>query len=399
MKITNNTNNKKGAKMRKYILPLLVAGAVAFTASQAMAAIYSNKTFSEDTSTGSHYKEADSIETGAGNYQLNSAVIKELLVGGSADGDESFGYVTGLNPFTAGYAGGPLDSLGNTDDTILVAPAYTEPCPHFYANCDANAFATDPQSEASENVWDGVVLDDLFQATGQVDSSDGIVGGVWVEDHKSLDQSLDAVFFLGKPAEHGITVLNGTTDVTPVAGSGRFFNIDQTLDQDVADWSITYTGTNNLSAKEETMGIYGKLTQLFQLAGSVSSEEGCASKGAGGTLGMDSAVSGNACTPFVTTWSDPIQYNGVDAGNDNENSLNTLNALQVMQYMVSDVYDWGHVSDTSDKEAGNGIKQNYASFFEDGSGQDYNYEKAIDLGHSKNSLTTGQNTTHTHPDP
>lgn len=390
--ITNKTIKTKGAKMRKFILPILIAGVVAFSASQAMAALANTGSgFSEDTSLGSHYKKMDVVESGAGNFQLSSAIIKTLGV--TADGDTSYGYTTG-NPFSGGYAG--AGTMGETD-TVMTAPSYTTPCPNWFTNCEANTLATDPQTEDNKAVWDGIVLDDLFSATGQVDSYNDLTMIDYTEYHKSLDQSLDAVFLNGKVVGNGVAVSIGTPSVAATAVSGvRYFNIDQTLDQDVADWATVYAGSDNTAAKDETMGIYGKLTQAFQIAGEVSSEKGCASKGAGNTLGTTSA--GSLCAPFATAVPGPdTGYHGVDAGADNGTATDMF-AWQNMQYLVSDVYDWAHKGDT-DKEGGNGIKQNYSAFFQDGPGKAFNYSKDISGNHGSVNLANTGNTNHTHPDP
>lgn len=392
MKITNKTNKTKGEKMRKFILPLLVAGVVAFTASQSMAALAQlGSGFSEDTSLGSHYKKMDIVESGAGNFQLSSAIIKTLGV--TTDGDTAYGYTTGNNPFIGGYAG--AGTLGETD-RVMVAPAYTTPCPNWFTSCEASTLATDPQTEDNKAIWDGIVLDDLFSATGQVDSYTDLTMVDFTEYSKSLDQSLDAVFLNGKVVNNGIAVTIGSPAVAAVtAADVRYFNIDQTLDQDVADWAIVYAGSDNTAAKDETMGIYGKLTQAFQIAGEVSSVKGCASKGAGDTAGTTSATS--LCSPFETAVGTDTGYHGVDAGADNGTATDMF-AWQNTQYLVSDVYDWAHKGDT-DKEGGNGIKQNYSAFFQDGPGKAFNYSKDISGNHGSVNLTNTGNTNHSHPDP
>src|SRR3990172_4523935 len=94
--MTHLTINKKGAKMRKIIMPFLIAGVVAFTASASMAG-----TFTEVTVMGNHYKTTDVMETGHATWQLSSITLKSLA-NGKYDGDGSYGYVSGKNPFQAG---------------------------------------------------------------------------------------------------------------------------------------------------------------------------------------------------------------------------------------------------------------------------------------------------------
>src|SRR4030065_2627722 len=99
--------------MRKLIIPLLIAGGIAFTAASAMATANTfNGDFNEEHSLvdgfkANHYKSTDVVEHGRHGFQLDSAILK--LVAGDTEGykaDDAWGYVTGSNPFVAGFAGG-----------------------------------------------------------------------------------------------------------------------------------------------------------------------------------------------------------------------------------------------------------------------------------------------------
>ena len=135
--MTHLTINKKGAKMRKFIMPFLIAGVVAFTASASMAGM-----FTEETVNGNHYKMTDVEEIGHDTWQLSSVTLKSLAMG-IYDGDESYGYTTGSNPFTQGYFIDPYNGTDNSFDDntsfLFTAPAYSTPCPS-YMDIDGGAF-------------------------------------------------------------------------------------------------------------------------------------------------------------------------------------------------------------------------------------------------------------------
>lgn len=406
------TNNKKGAKMRKFILPILVAGAIAFTASQTMAALSNNSSFNEDTSSNNHYKKTDVVESGAGDFQISSGIL-----GGFAwDGDTSYGYVTGENPFVAGLAGEPLGAT----DYALPAPLYTQPCPDWVVSggvCPAQTNPLSPQTDDPQDVWDGTVMDDLYNVVG-VNNGDWTSGGVdingsYIDEHgdrKILDQTLDALFYNGKRGTYtyvsGLTTysndgITGTTKVVPTylpfgtitavnTSSARRFNIDQTLDQDLADYEVSRTG------EKEIMGIFGKYTQNFQIAGneltkddmlavlgpgwsaSTSYEDGCASWG--GSLNGESITNAEKTNDCVV-WNSTNDSLGGTTWYD-EQASNPFAAVLIEQWMVSEMYDFKLNSGDS-KVQGLGTKQEYSSFFRDGSGKDFSYTQNMKGGHKE----------------
>src|SRR3990172_5595014 len=200
--MTHLTINKKGAKMRKFIMPFLIAGVVAFTASASMAG-----TFTEVTVSGNHYKTTDVMETGHATWQLSSSILKSLAAVGIAGykGDEAYGYATGANPFntTNGYFIDPWNGTDNSFDDntsfLLVPPKYSTPCPSYMdmttdtpfvgGDCLANLYASDPQSEhASAGARGFDMLDDLYQAIGDDDSDD--------EYTRNIAQDLDILVFV-----------------------------------------------------------------------------------------------------------------------------------------------------------------------------------------------------------
>lgn len=455
------TNNKKGAKMRKFILPLLVAGAVAITASQAFAAGAVVKgEFSEShafkdalgagdpvaTMTpenpyvsgvqtidgGNHYKTTDFVENGRHGFQLRSSVLKSMA--GEVAGfkaDDAVGFVTGDNPFAPG------GMVGLTEWPMEV-PQYTAPCPEWVdgdtniktpGDCEANAFATDPQTDINDNTWDGVVLDDLYQAVGAVDVFKGIRttgpnAGVFTEERRALDQNLDILFYLGKRGtivdhinKDGVgpdtLVTLQTGEGADIKGNKRHMNIDQTLDQDVTDWITTYHDTVEVAGqRDETMGIYGKLTQLYQNAGRVSSTSGCAS---GGVLGQDQGgLNASVDCSGVVYYGDGVNNDGNTTGweaaalrieQQQKAELDPWAAFIVDQWIVSDVFDWHHRGDSNttdykaDKEEGFGIKQSYSSWFRDGDHHDWDISHTYDSGHGSTAGTVAAGNHNEHPDP
>ncbi|MBI5192673.1 MAG: hypothetical protein HZA08_04415 [Nitrospirae bacterium] len=423
-KITIKT---KGEKMRKFILPLLVAGAVAFTAAQAMATsatrtasfeenhAYQNSyvggtvtTIENTTTPGNHYKKTDMLEQGrhgggSGGYQISSSILKSVAmdsIPGWEAADGSVGYTTNANPFQAGLVG--------ITDYPLMAPRYTQPCPDWFGpkgTCPANAYAVDPQTEPGSGndaiAWDGIVLDDLYQAVGADDSKTDTVSGGSIAN-RTFDQWLDQLFLNGNAQGHNMTVMAGTTDVTTY---GRHFNIADTLDQDIADWSTSYHGTVGQSAKDETTGIYGKLTMIFQLAGRVTGTQACAS-GAGFTEGGAHRPGGNVQCDYAQA-DDTLTgaHLGEGVGSFAARA-DGMTAWKLDQWVVSDVWDWVHKADGAlvadphavDKNGGEGVAQGYSSWFNDGAGQKFDYIYNYDGSHGTidKTFTKGD---HTHPDP
>ncbi|MBI5407209.1 MAG: hypothetical protein HZA18_05885 [Nitrospirae bacterium] len=425
--------------MRKIMISLLTAGAVALVAGQAIAGLTNVKgEFTENhaykgnfiggtTTTlatevgGNHYKKTDFVENGSHGWQLSSAILKS--VAGDTEGfkaDDSYGFITGKNPF---------GSIGLLDtDFPIGAPAYTAPCPKFVGTstnastdpsagpqwtCQANTYATDPQTEDNANEWDGTVLDELYQTVGAQDSRLDHAftepGENLVDDEiRSLDQNLSILFYNGQRGEINL----GATTILQAGGdyksSTRHFNIDQTLDQDVADYAVIWTSsasnTHFKGPKDETMGIYGKLTQIFQLAAPVSSHEGCASGGA--YKQSDSKTTTAACTSYV---SDTGNTGSAVGEGVHGFPTDNLNAFIIDQWVVSDVWDWHHKADDDptymaayggpDKFAGMGMKQGYSSWFRDGTSKDFNYKYGYQGGHGTIDKTVNLGTQASHPDP
>ncbi len=404
--------------MRKFVLPLLVAGALAFTATSAMAtANIEMGAFTEEHVQGDHYKVTDVMEAGAhgtgiGGYQLDSAILKSLAAF-AFEGDDSYGYTTGANPFVPGLA------LGEDTEDPLAAPAYTLPCPEWVSGgskgtCPAQTNPIDPQTEMAEAIWDGVVLDDLYQAVGDDDSTFATFAEssteTWsVKNVRFLDQTLDILFYGGKRG----TVSLGTT-VIPL--TMRNYDIDQTLDQDLADYLHEYEGTTTVDPLHETMGIFGKLTQLFQLAGAeltvgqVQSllgattvvgqpemmggygAEGCASYGSmDPTEGCYAVIGGEVMDGFG--FSEAL----ADAG------IGDLNAHFMDQWLVAEMYDWhpynGTDADLQGKYRGRGVIQEYSSWFRDGSPADYNFSYDYPGGHGTINKTVSGGLDHGGIDP
>lgn len=436
-KITNNT---KGEKMRKFILPILVAGAVAFTASQAFAEANTHYgSFQEDHATantittsttpvvntdltpvGDHYKITNATEAGAHgrSWQLDSALLKNMA-NGIYDGDTSWGYTTGANPFVEGNALITQPDPFNSD-TIMVAPAYTLPCPEFVTSgpglgtCGANINADDPQTELAVDIWDGTVLDDLYQVVGVNDSTAG------TDYNRILDQTLDQLFYSGKRGKvqydangnglytgAGEEFTNGKiTGSTNIGGTGRIFNIDDTLDQDLADYN-----TNGTSV----VGIFNKLTMNFQLAGKqleaaemnamgfttvgtgfgTDQEAGCSSWGGGHGGGETTCIALNGGEELGgTTFYDIMQDSAeaADIWNSATNAHKNFAAVLIEQWLDAEVYDWNTVSGDP-KVQGLGMKQELSTYFRDGAGKHYNYIVDIGTGHGNEPNDGGINVT------
>lgn len=388
--------------MRKFVTPLLVAGVLAFTAATAMAtANIEMGDFTEEHVQGDHYKVTNVMEAGAhgkgiGGYQLDSAILKSLAAF-DFEGDDSYGYTTGANPFVAGLAGGP----GGETDEPLAAPAYTLPCPEWVSagtkgTCPANTNPIDPQTEDAVAIWDGVVLDDLYQAVGDEDTTFGTfeetAGVTWsVKNVRFLDQTLDALFYGGK---RGTVTLGAAT----INLTRRHYDIDQTLDQDLADYFHEYEGTTTGDPVHETMGIFGKLTQLFQLAGpELTVGEVMAIPGAttvigqpigGGQYGAEGCASYGSESPTDGCYAvidgevmDGMGFNQLLAAK----GIGDTHAHFIDQWIVSEMHDWhpynGTDPDLQGKYSGRGVKQEYSSWFRDGSEKDYNFSYAYPGGH------------------
>ncbi len=386
--------------MRKFIVPFLAAGVVAFAASAAMAG-----TFTEEIVNGNHYKETDVIETGHDTWQLDSAILKSLAAGGfdGFKGDEAYGYVTGANPwdssntnFIDGWTG--TDSSFDDNTSFLFdPPAYTTPCPSFMdinggdfepGDCIANTYASDPQSEHSGGGHSFDMLDDLYQSIGDDDSD---------ADHtRYIAQDLDILVFAGRMAiiqtaagtvvddANGDGILDTYTwPVDAVPGTAvsvsAHYVIDQTLDQDIADWEDT---------PGETMGIYGKLTQLFFMAGPVSSTAACASSFRVG----DYLNPGECNEALNATPTGDVLYNAMGG---------TANLFD--QWVVQDVWDWKANPNMDSYKVGKvdyvGMKQGYSSWWMRNAvpEPDWTYNWTYEGGHGDINKTVTDG--HDHIDP
>lgn len=425
--------------MRKLILPLLMVGAVAFTASSAFAGSFTEEYVPQAEGGQNVYKQTDVVDSGhaQGDFQLSSAVLKDLA-NGVVDGDESFGYTTGFSPFVPGIADGN-ETVGLNNSGV---PKYTSPCPNievgaplrgpnqYYAGspamgegpldlngtaaggCPANTWATDPQTEHDRNGAGGQLLDDLYQTVGVDDSGIDSNGDPRT---RFLTQALDILVFIGNEAivydgntklgdANGDGILDAPTGAGLVTASGGttagfHFNIDQTLDQDVADWVTT-------SGYGETMGVFNKLTQLFQIAGGVSTHAqtgwagfvnggsgfvGCASAG---YSAADEGHNSNPCTAGTN-----VNYR---TGADGVVSADGLHALAIDQWLVSDMYDWTTIdpldpASHDGKITGLGVAQGYSSWYKIGTGKDWDYKYNYAGGHGDINKTVSLG--HDHIDP
>lgn len=383
------TINKKGEKMRKFIMILLVAGVVSFAAAQAHAVVH---TFQHTDVNGNHYKKADVLEGGAhgDDYQLSSAILKSLGLqfgatpGVTLDPDDAYGFTTSANPWLNNKM------AGVETEVPFDVPKYTQPCPRKwlgksagFGNCEANLYATDPQTEDGHVGWDGSILDDMYTEVGVNDSS--------LTKTRELHQVLDNLFQEGRVASFTATraYLAGTT-----SSNTRYFNVDDTLDQDLADYQM---GNATLHQGEDA-GIYGRLTQLFQVAGPVTGSaggfgpgsDGCASAGIKGNDQNNDKIN-----PCATAYATPALQ--LDAGPIYETADGTLGkAFFVDQWMVSEAYDYDYTK-FGKKTTGVGIRQSYSQWFKDGYAQDWNYYYAYPAGHGTINKTVDK--VHTGIDP
>jgi len=379
-----NPAQKGGEKSMRRALIALVAGAALLATTSLAMATATNRTasfvenhalgttFMAGTTTttasetgGNHYKATDIVEDGRhGNgWQLDSAILKGLVYETPYAADNAYSYTTGSNPFNT-----PSPLLQT--DKPLVAPAYTVPCPIFVnstlapGSCPANSIATDPQTEDNVAAWDGIVLDDLYNVIGANDSRPS------AGETRTFYQNLDQLFLNGDINAKGGTVKLGSTTI---ATTGRHFNIDDTLDQDIADYVDTY------SSGGETMGIYNKLTLVFQLAAPVSSTTGCASAGSylKGTTGDPlSLCASNHSNPNAT---------GAHVGEGKAGfTADALSAWVVDQWVVSNAWDW--------KAGDVGMKQGYSSWFKDGSKKNFDYSYTYPTGHGAINKTAPKST-------
>jgi len=386
--MTHLTINKKGAKMRKFIMPFLIAGVVAFTASASMAG-----TFTEVTVNGNHYKTTDVVETGHDTWQLSSVTLKSLA-NGTYDGDESYGYTTGSNPFTQGWFIDPYNGTDNSFDdntsNLYTAPAYSTPCPSYMdidsgafeaGDCLANTYAADPQSEHQPgHSFD--MLDDLYQSIGDDDSD--------MMNTRYIAQDLDILVFVGKNAI--IQTANGT--VVGDANSDGFLDpwtnangvstryhyvIDQTLDQDIADWENT---------GGEIMGIYGKLTQLFFMTGPINTAAGasCEQTATSTTTGTIAYWNAAECEGAPST-SAPTDALYASMGGS---------ADVFDQWVVQDVWDWKDNPNMDPSKVGKiekvGMKQGYSAWWMRNNpvpDWNYNWNYAGEHGDINKTVSTG----------
>jgi len=266
--------------MRRWLLlSLIILGVLLITPLSVLATDnLVTGSFTEDHVQGDHYKTTDVTSTGdhgysVGGFQISSALLKSLAAG-NIDPTKAYGYVQGDNPFTTGTF--------NTDMT-LIPPLYTLPCPSWVANtqaggptlgddgkpgligdCLAQNSPTDPQTNPfTLNVYIpgygwillaendlAEVLDDLYQRVGANDSE--MTGGT--KKVRYLDQTFDTLFYM---KDENPLAANGYYSV-----SGKLF-FDETLDQDIADYINEYAGTNTSDPLLSTVGIFGKLTNLF----------------------------------------------------------------------------------------------------------------------------------------
>lgn len=174
------------------------------------------------------------------------------------EGDAAYGYYTGTNPGFNDFGMG-LWTVNETDHA-LGAPAYTTPCPDFNdpqndeygdADCDANADSDEPQTAPNSTTagadwdeWEIPILDDVLAKMWDFTS-----------ESDRLTQTLDILFYLD-PGRHA------TVNTSPNTINAF---IDQTLDQDLAD----YQGDIDSYVANNGVGIVNRLVQVFGLSNTV----------------------------------------------------------------------------------------------------------------------------------
>jgi hypothetical protein len=216
--------------MRKGLFFLFV-GALVFAFSPiAMAGVNNNVT----------YDIEESGHTDYGATQWHNTWIGSL---GNA-GDESWGYVTGMDPFAQGL-------MSDGSGTGLTAPLYTDPCPAdiigtgydsdspggcpTHTNDDYN----DPQTAPAATATDIVFLDDMLTKMFQADPNDADT----LEE--LLNQQVDILIY-----QNGVGA----------SATNQF--IDSFIDQDL----VYFDGDSSsyLGSGFEGDGIKGRLTTIFQ---------------------------------------------------------------------------------------------------------------------------------------
>ena len=193
------------------------------------------------------------------------------------EGDAAYGYYTGLNPGFNGLSGGWIyDGIGAIP---LGAPSYTTPCPDFATlsgaggptdtnkNCEANIDSDEPQTEptGAVGIWAIPIVDDMLAKMWD-----------YTAINDRLTQTLDTLFVIDpKTNKEGI--------------------IDQTLDQDLAD----YTGNAESSyISAGGVGIVNRLTQRFGIENVLAKT---AALNPGGALGQISA-NGGSDADYIDQW-------------------------------------------------------------------------------------------------
>ncbi len=226
---------RKMRKGKEGILLILVTALIfALTSPVAMAA--NNTSQSTDMDYSNHgmslWIDGFDMDAGTSGIQL--------------EGQGAYGYYTGFNPGFNNVGLGLIDE----DDVnhALGAPSYTSPCPTFVdsngstapGGCEANIDSDEPQTAPLETVWEIPILDDMLAKMWD-----------FAAENDRLTQTLDILFYLDPK----------TTDPAKKVGF-----IDQTLDQDLAD----YTGSITSYVHSNGVGHVQRLVQLFQLMDTVS---------------------------------------------------------------------------------------------------------------------------------
>lgn len=197
---------------------------------------------------------ADSIVVNHSQYGMDLWIDgmddNALLPGVQVEGDGAYGYYTGLNPGLNGVGLGLI--FESQTNHALGAPSYTTPCPDFVLldstradsvkDCEANTDSDGPQTAPLSSEWEIPILDDMLAKMWD-----------FAAENDRLTQTLDILFFLD-PSRKAV-----------LPGEENAF-IDQTLDQDLAD----YQGGINSYVASNGVGIVNRLVQVFGLSNSVT---------------------------------------------------------------------------------------------------------------------------------